>query len=198
MLLAPALEGSVQVILDCPGVRRRGTAEGIQINQEEKLPLPSIQSLPPTVLHHCWCQTVNLQAQHFTKPLEHQLSLSHATSAPQKSQLSLRGSPCSCPSQGNFNPYPKPPGYLFPDKSARASPPCSTMLKALKQPRGLQGGCSWGPEVCHVLGQRGNTPLVKVTQIFHPTQHPRGQHPCAPQQAGTEECSAWQDRVGER
>lgn len=83
MLLAPALEGSAQVILDCSGVRR-GAAEGIQINQEEKLPLSSIHPLPPTVLHHCWCQAVNLQAQRFTKPLEHQLSLSHATSAPQK------------------------------------------------------------------------------------------------------------------
>lgn len=92
MLLALALEGSVQVILDCSGVRRRGIAGGIQINQE-KLPLPSVHPLPPTVLHHCWCQTVNLQAQHFTKPLEHQLSLSHATSAPQNSQLSLRGQP---------------------------------------------------------------------------------------------------------
>lgn len=84
MLLALALEGSAQVILDCSGVWRRGTAEGIQINQEEKLPLSSIQPLPPTVLHHCWCHRVNLQAQHFTKPLEHQLSLSHATSARQK------------------------------------------------------------------------------------------------------------------
>lgn len=92
MLLAPALKGSVQVILECSGVRRRGIAEGIQINQG-KLPLPPMHPLPRTVLHHCWCQTVNLQAQHFTKPLEHQLSLSHATSAPQNSQLSLWGQP---------------------------------------------------------------------------------------------------------
>lgn len=106
MLLAPALEGSVRVILDCSGVRSRGTAAGIQINQEAKLPPSRMQPLPPTVLHHCWCQTVNLQAQHFTKPLEHQLSLSHATSAPQKSQLSLPGSPRSCPSQARIQNHP--------------------------------------------------------------------------------------------
>lgn len=105
MLLAPALEGSAQVILDCSGVRRRGAAEGIQINHEEKLPLSSIQPLPPTVLHHCWCQTVNLQAQHFTKPLEHQLSLSHATSAPQKK-------PAEPPGVTQLLPFPRQVGSL--------------------------------------------------------------------------------------
>jgi len=47
VLLAPALEGSVSVILDCPGVGRRGATEGIQINQEEELPLAASSPCPP-------------------------------------------------------------------------------------------------------------------------------------------------------
>lgn len=150
MLLAPALEGSVQVILDCSGVGRRGTAEGIQINHEEKLPLSSIQPLPPTALHHCWCQTVNLQAQHFAKPLEHQLSLSHATSAPQKKPAEPPGvSPSSCPSQGNFSP-------VISFRPIPASAPRSMMLEALQQPPG-SGAAAAGALKCAVCLAREAT-----------------------------------------
>lgn len=165
MLLAPALKGSEQVILDCSGVRRRGIAEGIQINQE-KLPLPSMHPLPRTALHHCWCQTVNLQAQHFTKPLEHQLSLSHATSAPQNSQLSLRGQPAPALPKATPASLQNRLGIYFWTSQTQHPPPAAGCT-------GISPGCS---EMCHVLGPGGNTGLGKVTQISHPAHHPPG-HP---------------------
>lgn len=138
--------------------------------------------LPRTALHHCWCQTVNLQAQHFTKPLEHQLSLSHATSAPQNSQLSLRGQPL-LPFPRRLQPLPEPPGYLFIFGRVRSSttPPAAGCS-------GISPGCRWKCEVCHVLGPGGDTGLGKVTQISHPALHPWGQR---------RERSAWRDKPGE-